>query len=191
MQTPKFVDINGHTALKWQFDFLREFSGKVEASEGSANFLLCAAPNSGKTRAAGFAMAHAAEKFQTELFVVVVPNCAIKRQWASEILPYGISLSMEQSNARLAKRGGIDSALDGIVVTYSQVSQMPELFRKLCHSNTSMVCFDEVHHLGDEKTWGTSALQAFEHADIKLSLSGTPFRCDGQSIPFQEYENAS
>ena len=191
MQTPRFVDIADHKALKWQADFVEAFSAKVLAAKGSANFLLCAAPNSGKTRAAGFAMSHAAEKFKTDLIIVAVPNCAIKRQWAAEVAPYGIALSIEVSNSRLVRRCGIDTALDGIVATYAQISQMPELYRKLCYSRQAMVCLDEVHHLADEKAWGAAALQAFEHAKIRLSLSGTPFRCDGQSIPFQEYQDES
>ena len=191
MQTPKFVDINGHKALQWQAKFVKAFSNKVHREDGNTNFLLCAAPNSGKTRAAGFAMMTAAAKFQIDLIVVAVPNCAIQRQWAAEVAPYGIALSTEISNARLIKRCGLDSALDGLVVTYAQVARNPELFRKMCHDRPSMACLDEVDHLGDEKTWGSSALQAFEHTKIRLSLSGTPFRCDGQSIPFQEYQDAS
>ena len=159
MQTPKFVDINGHKALQWQAKFVKAFSNKVHREDGSTNFLLCAAPNSGKTRAAGFAMMTAAAKFQIDLIVVAVPNCAIQRQWAAEVAPYGIALSTEISNARLIKRCGLDSALDGLVVTYAQVARNPELFRKMCHDRPSMACLDEVHHLLDHPANRRSVLQ--------------------------------
>ena len=51
-----------------------------------------------------------------------------------------------------------------------------------------MVTFDEFHHMAENLSWGEACQEAFEHANIKLSLSATPYRVDGQKIPFQEYE---
>ena len=63
----------------------------------------------------------------------------------------------------------------------------PELYRKLVHDESTMVIFDECHHMGSNLSWGAGCSVAFEFAAIKLCLSGTPFRSDGQEIPFLEY----
>ena len=39
-----------------------------------------------------------------------------------------------------------------------------------------MVVFDEVHHLGENASWGAAASEAFSSAKARLHLSGTPFR---------------
>ena len=47
---------------------------------------------------------------------------------------------------------------------------------------------DEIHHAGEEATWGQSLRDAFGGARYRLSMSGTPFRSDGAAIPFVRYE---
>ncbi len=46
---------------------------------------------------------------------------------------------------------------------------------------------DEVHHGGDALSWGDAIREAFEPAERRLSLTGTPFRSDTAPIPFVEY----
>jgi superfamily II DNA or RNA helicase len=50
------------------------------------------------------------------------------------------------------------------------------------------VLLDEIHHAGDDATWGKSLRDAFDPALHRVSLSGTPFRSDGTAIPFVRYE---
>ena len=52
----------------------------------------------------------------------------------------------------------------------------------------TLVILDEVHHAGDERAWGDGVRTAFELANRRLCLSGTPFRSDTASIPFVRYE---
>tara|TARA_B100001057_G_scaffold464262_1_gene519266 strand:- start:31 stop:195 length:165 start_codon:yes stop_codon:yes gene_type:complete len=47
---------------------------------------------------------------------------------------------------------------------------------------------DEFHHLADQLSWGDACGHAFEHAKITMPMSGTPFRCDGNTIPFVGYK---
>jgi superfamily II DNA or RNA helicase len=76
----------------------------------------------------------------------------------------------------------------GVVATYHQVAANPELWRK--HSSVStLVIFDEIHHSGDESTWGQCMKYAFGDARRRLMLSGTPFRTDNSPIPFVEYDD--
>jgi superfamily II DNA or RNA helicase len=51
-----------------------------------------------------------------------------------------------------------------------------------------MVILDEPHHCGEKASWGESVRSAFELAKRILLLSGTPFRSDGQMIPFISYD---
>jgi superfamily II DNA or RNA helicase len=75
--------------------------------------------------------------------------------------------------------------MHGIVTTYQQVSTSAAALASL--SRGAFVVFDEIHHAADDRSWGASVLQAFEHAARRLSLSGTPFRSDTSAIPFVDY----
>jgi len=50
------------------------------------------------------------------------------------------------------------------------------------------VILDEIHHAGDSRTWGDGVKNAFEPAERRLMLTGTPFRSDDNPIPFVSYE---
>jgi len=75
-----------------------------------------------------------------------------------------------------------------MVVTFAQVASRPHLFRKHCARKSTLVILDEAHHSCEQLTWGEAIRSAFEPATKRLLLSGTPFRTDGQPIPFVEYE---
>ena len=85
-------------------------------------------------------------------------------------------------------RKKVDPALDGFVITYQQVAAFPELYRKIVHDYNAMISLDEFHHLGRNLSWGAACSTAFQFAQIRLCLSGTPVRTDGQAIPFVEYQ---
>ncbi len=191
---PPVVNVDGYNALVWQAECHDTFKSKIDSAlkkhgkDFRTDFLLDAFPNSGKTTFSFLAMRSAKEKYGVELNIICVPNNNIKNQWAKASSYYGIHLSQEFTNRRLSKRQKFDPQLYGIICTYAQVAQCPELFRAYSSKYTTMAIFDEVHHLGDEKTWGEKARFAFELSNITLSLSGTPFRPDGDDIPFQTYE---
>ena len=62
------------------------------------------------------------------------------------------------------------------------------LYRKLCSHRNTIVIFDEIHHCGDQKTFGYGIKDGFTGAKEKLLLSGTPWKTDGQPIPFVQYD---
>ncbi|MDB5040068.1 MAG: uncharacterized protein JWN27_794, partial [Candidatus Eremiobacteraeota bacterium] len=80
----------------------------------------------------------------------------------------------------------------GAVVTYQQVCAAPRLYRDLCRGASGeggmAVLLDELHHAGDDATWGKALRDAFELAAHRVALSGTPFRSDGTAIPFVRYD---
>ncbi|HET7304794.1 MAG TPA: ATP-dependent helicase, partial [Segeticoccus sp.] len=52
----------------------------------------------------------------------------------------------------------------------------------------TLVILDEIHHGGDNRSWGDAIREAFEPATRRLALTGTPFRSDTSPIPFVRYE---
>ena len=75
--------------------------------------------------------------------------------------------------------------MHGIVTTYQQVATSSAALGPLARD--AFVVLDEIHHAGDERSWGRGVAEAFGGAGRRLSLSGTPFRSDSAAIPFVEY----
>ncbi len=159
----------------WQREALELF-GKQEPD----SFLAVACPGAGKTT---FALAAIRQRLRGEPLpiVIVVPTQHLKRQWAEAALRFGLHLDP----AWKADDGGLPGDMHGIVVTYSQAASSWQALRKLC--DQGVVILDEVHHAASDKTWGEGVSNAFEVADCRILLSGTPFRTDDSPIPFVEY----
>ena len=156
----------------WQADFLARHAAHPEP-----DFLLVATPGAGKTLAACQAMRDAQQ------IVVVCPTTALRAQWADAADRVGLHLDPRWRNADGAWR----SDVDGVVVTYQQVASAPDLFAHHL-ARPTFVVLDEVHHAGESATWGTALRAAFDRAEHRLALSGTPFRSDARAIPFVRYD---
>ena len=78
-----------------------------------------------------------------------------------------------RTRPRTKERPTYDEAVDGVVVTYQQVASAPDLFAHHLARSTFVV-HDEVHHAGEQATWGTALRAAFDGAGRRLSLSGRP-----------------
>jgi superfamily II DNA or RNA helicase len=155
-------------------------------AERRGDALIVATPGAGKTRFAT-RVAHALLRDDAAARVlVVVPREHLKAQVARAMVGAGIVLDHKFSNAqrRLARD------VHGAVVTYQQVCAAPRLYRDLCREPgvPAAVLLDEIHHAGDDATWGKALRDAFEPAAFRVSLSGTPFRSDGTAIPFVRYD---
>lgn len=158
----------------WQAQFLAQ-----HAASAGPDFLLVATPGAGKTLAA----CHAIRDAGCGQVIVVCPTTALRSQWADAADLVGLHLDPRWRNADGAWR----SDVDGIVVTYQQVASAPDLFAHHLARSTFVV-LDEVHHAGEAATWGTALRVAFERAQRRLALSGTPFRSDARAIPFVRYD---
>lgn len=165
----------------WQAEALQRF-----IPHPSSSFLVTATPGAGKTR---FALAAARELLDAEVIqrvVVVCPTSHLRGQWKDAAHKhYGIELDPGFKNGN----GAVATDMDGPVVTYASVARQPKLYRKFVSDRPSMVILDEVHHAGtaEHLSWGDALLEAFEPAQRRLLLSGTPFRSDGHPIPFVRY----
>ena len=160
----------------WQSEALDAFS----LSE-RPDFLAVATPGAGKTTFALTAAVQDLGEHPGRRVVVVAPTQHLKHQWADAALRFGLHLEPEWS----ARDGELPRDMHGIVTTYQQVSTSAGALASL--SRGAFVVFDEIHHAADDRSWGASVLQAFEHAARRLSLSGTPFRSDTSAIPFVDY----
>jgi superfamily II DNA or RNA helicase len=148
------------------------------------DFLAVATPGAGKTT---FALRLATELFATgriSRITVVAPTEHLKAQWADAASRVGIRIDPSFSNA--AGRHG--SEFHGVAVTYAQVASKPLLHRARTKAAPTLVILDEIHHGGDNKSWGEAIREAFEPAAHRLGLTGTPFRSDTSPIPFVRYE---
>jgi superfamily II DNA or RNA helicase len=166
---------------QWQELAYREY-----LSEDYRDFLLVATPGAGKTLFA-LRTAHALIQNGTvDRLVVVCPTRHLKEQWTEKAAPIGIHLDPKWGNDRLEAEA---ADYHGVCVTYHQVAMSPDIHRIHCARRSTVVVFDEIHHAGDQLTWGNSITHAFEPATRRLSISGTPFRTDNNPIPFVTYDD--
>ena len=163
---------------KWQAEALSRFIGS------SDDFLLVAAPGTGKTRLALTAAQRMMER-QIRRVIVVGPTSHLRTQWSAEAVKAGIQLDHLFVNGA----GAIARDMHGIAVTFSGVASEPYLFRKLCSEVPTLVVLDEIHHGGDELTWGDALRTAFTPAARRLLLSGTITRTDRKPVPFVTYDD--
>ena len=162
----------------WQRDAFAAWS-----AERPADSLIVATPGAGKTRFATRAVHAALAAREVGRVIFVVPREHLKAQVARVLAQSGIQLDNGFANATRT----LASDVHGAVVTYQQVAAAPRLFRDLIRV-PSIVVLDEIHHAGEEATWGQALRNAFAGARFRLSMSGTPFRSDGAAIPFVRYE---
>jgi superfamily II DNA or RNA helicase len=151
---------------------------------GQRDFLLVATPGAGKTAFALMVAAQLLARREIGAITVVTPTEHLKYQWAQSAHRLGIALDPEFSNAQ----GQASADFTGVAVTYAQVAAHPALHRRRTSSRRTLVVFDEVHHAGDALSWGEAVRVAFEPADRRLALTGTPFRSDTNPIPFVSYQ---
>ena len=147
------------------------------------DFLAAATPGAGKTT---FALRLATELLRRrtiDRITVVTPTEHLKTQWADAAHKVGIRLDPRFSNAH--KRHG--RQFHGVAVTYAQIAMKAHIHKDLTESARTLVILDEVHHGGDALSWGDAIRVAFERAERRLSLTGTPFRSDTAPIPFVSY----
>lgn len=170
-----------HVSLRrWQASFLKKWT-----SHALPDFLLAALPAGGKTIAA---LACAEEFLDARIpngrIIVVVPSDNLRTQWKDEAHgKFGIELATRDFHGHL-----LHADFHGCAVTFHSVASQMAVFQRICAKHPTFVIFDEIHHAGDENTWGDSIRTAFAGSVKRLAMSGTVFRSDGTPIPFIEYD---
>ena len=149
------------------------------------DFLAVATPGAGKTT---FALRLATELLGrgiVDSVTIVAPTEHLKTQWADAAARVGIQIDPKFTNRQ------VDEASDyhGVALTYQGVASNPEVHRIRTQRTRTLVILDEVHHGGDNKSWGDALRVAFDGATRRVCLTGTPFRSDTSPIPFVRYEH--
>ena len=155
----------------------------LAAHDGEA-FLASATPAAGKTTF-GLRVAYdllAAGRIGR--VAILAPTAHICRQWAADAARYGIDLEPNRQNAE----GPEPSDRHGVAVTYQAVAAGSKVHSRACARRPTLLIADEPHHMGEDAAWGTTAMDAFARAELRLLLSGTPFRSDNTPIPWVEYD---
>jgi superfamily II DNA or RNA helicase len=166
---------------RWQREAFEAWS-----ASRSRDALIVATPGAGKTRFAT-RLAHALlTEGEVRRVIAVVPREHLKGQLAAAMAGAGIALDARFENAA----GSLAADMHGAVVTYQQIAFAPQIYRALARV-PSLVILDEIHHAGDQATWGNALREAFEHARYRIGMSGTPFRSDGTPIPFVSYHRGA
>lgn len=142
------------------------------------SFLVDACPGAGKTKFAVMLAYNEVARGAVDRVDVVGPSVHICRQWAAEMAGWGLHLDPENEQE--------SSDCIGRVFTYQRLGMSPQGLRTRSNPRR-LVILDEIHHAGDQKTWGDALRLVYSNAERRLLLSGTPFRSDGNPIPFVDY----
>ena len=165
---------------RWQREALAKYQ-----DEPRKDFLVTATPGAGKTT---FALTLATDLLARRVIdrvIVVAPTDHLRTQWAEAAERFGISLDPNLSNGV----GPVPADRHGYVTTYAQVAGKPTLHAARTETRRSLVVLDEIHHAGDGLSWGDAVALAFDRAQRRLCLTGTPFRtAPGERIPFVHYQ---
>lgn len=144
------------------------------------SFLVDACPGAGKTKFAVMLAYNEVARGAVDRVDVVGPSVHICKQWAQDMASWGLHLDPENEQE--------SSDCIGRVFTYQRLGMSPQGLRTRSNPRR-LVILDEIHHAGDQKTWGDALRLVYANAERRLLLSGTPFRSDGNPIPFVGYSN--
>ncbi len=156
-------------------------------SQAPKDFLAVATPGAGKTTFALTAAAELLSRRVVDRVTVVAPTEHLKTQWAEAAARAGIPIDPTYSG----KKGPTSKDYVGVAVTYAGVATNPLAHRIRTERFKTLVILDEVHHAGDARSWGDAVREAFDPAQRRLALTGTPFRSDINPIPFVSYAPGS
>ncbi|GAB3747956.1 DEAD/DEAH box helicase [Yimella radicis] len=151
------------------------------------DFLAVATPGAGKTTYALRLATELIDRGVIDQVTIVAPTEHLKVQWADAASRVGINIDPRFTNAQEEHAADYD----GVAVTYAGVASRPALHRARTLARRTLVILDEIHHGGDNKSWGDAIREAFEPATRRLALTGTPFRSDTSPIPFVRYEEGA
>lgn len=151
-------------------------------------YVLNAFPGTGKTKACFAAAKFLLRHNVIDTVVYLVPSDNLRKGAVDESEYFTMPLRAGKRSAEF------DYTYEkGVVLSYHQVGipAYKNLLRYYCETRRVMVIADEMHHLGDNMSWGDGFTKCFQKALIKLMTTGTPFRSDGAVIPGVRYRDSA
>jgi len=179
--------------LEMQKKSLRDWQQKCFAelqrvkADGRNQFLAVAGVGSGKT----FFSAHVFNEFKKigefDSVVIISPTENIKRNWSLTFQrDFGIKVDHGYQFKHAWPRD-----CNGVSLTYQSLNPLNLQILKRYINKRVLLVIDEVHHAGDERSWGDAIQELGIEAGFVLLLSGTPTRSDNAVIPFVKYKKVS
>ncbi len=167
---------------EWQQEGLGTFQKALNAAQ--TDIIAHAFPGAGKTRFAAAATKMGLDQGDVDAVIVIAPQSGVVHQWRQ--LFTQLALPVVQANPLALMQAHANAGPLIAAMTYAAMAREStrEALEFLSSQRKLMVVFDEVHHLGENASWGAAASEAFSSAKVRLHLSGTPFRSDDQTIPF-------
>ena len=169
----------------WQQEAINRF-----VLSDSQNFLVTACPGAGKTTFALSAARELLDSGKIRRVVVVVPSDALRTQWADNTSA-GVDLRPLVGAERIDHPD-----YHGVVTTYQALTgTVAHMIRGTIGDGDpqgTLVILDEIHHAADSSSYGRALEYAFEHAQSRLLLTGTPWRTDERErMPFVEFDDSN
>lgn len=176
---------SGATLHRWQEQFLSKFieSSNLNALKEPAEreaFILNAFPSAGKTWAQLVGISYLLHQETVDLAVVIVPTRKLKQDFAEEAL--GLFGLITHAKNQLGTFNPYKHKV--LVLTYGQLLTQREFLSGLCENYNVLVSADEMHHLAKRRSWGGAFVDSFSKASVRLLTTGTPFRSDGEPMPW-------
>lgn len=167
---------------KWQQDCYNEL--QVRKGNGRSHFLAVAGVGSGKTFFACYVFNKFLKSREFDSVIVISPTENIKRNWS---ITFQQDFNIKVDHGYQFKHAWPRDC-HGVSLTYQSLNTPNiEVLKRYTNKKVFLI-IDEVHHAGDEKSWGDAIQEIGDEAGFVLLLSGTPTRNDNAAIPFVRYK---
>lgn len=177
----------GVTPRRWQVEAIdsciRTFI------QGNLSFLSQATPGAGKTLFACMVARYLLDIGKIARILVVSPSVNLREDWADGMSLFEIDIDPNSTwkKERTAEYKGKSTTYHTLMMVDGRHGGA-QIEHILQSQSKTLVILDEIHHAGDSLSWGNGLRYACQNASAILCLSGTPFRSDGNPIPFIKYD---
>ncbi|QMU63032.1 MAG: DEAD/DEAH box helicase [Flavobacteriaceae bacterium] len=167
---------------KWQQDC---FAKLIKVRKGGGNsFLAVAGVGSGKTMFSSYTFNYLLKSGEFDSVIVISPTENIKKNWSVTFQKF---FNIRVDHGYQFKYAWPRDC-NGISITFQSLNPLNlEILKKYVNQRVVLIV-DEVHHAGDDKSWGNAIREIGDEAGFVLLLSGTPDRNDNAEIPFVTYK---
>jgi superfamily II DNA or RNA helicase len=148
--------------------------------------LIHAGPGAGKTLGALLSFQHLHQEGRLDRFLVFCHRSSIAAQWRQAASRLGLSLRSWDPELELGAQAA-DPQAQGLLLSYQSAARHRERLAASWPGSEAgrwLAIADEVHHLGidpeepEAAAWGHAFSCLTEAAELRLGLTGTPFRAD-------------